>query len=424
MSSSGPAPRIPGNLGLRLARLVREISWLDAAFFLAAIGLSIVIRIVFLEFKSLDYFASLKPWYNAIKDAGFVVFATDFSTYNPPYLYLLYLIARYLPDLPTETAVKLPSLIADFACAGFVFLIVRSQLSRRAALAYLAGFAVLFAPTVVLNSAFWGQADSIFTAGLLGCVYFLGIRRPTLAVFAFSCALAFKLQAVFLLPMLVAITIKRRIPWKALLLIPFVLFLAILPSILAGRPALELLGVYGYQASQFESLTMNAPSVFALVPDTKRVFNLLYVPGVILGAAVALLWFTLLARSRNQVEGRLLTAAALVSMLLIPLFLPKMHERYFFPADILAICLAFLEPAFFFVPIVVVGVSFFAYQPFLFDRVYVPLPILAIVLIGITAYVTYRTVSRIYAAGPLERAPSQHRSAETHPRRDQGGGSI
>jgi Gpi18-like mannosyltransferase len=420
MRSPGSAPVVPHNFGLRVSRLVRQISWLDAVFLLVALALAVALRIVLLDFKSLDYFASLKPWYNTIKDAGFTAFSTGFSTYNPPYLYLLYLIARFLPDLPTETAVKLPALLADFVCAGFVFVIIRSRLPHRAAVPYLAALTMLLAPTVVLNSAFWGQADSIYTAGILASVYFLGIRRPVLAVFAFSCALAFKLQAVFLLPLLLAMTIRGRIPWKALLLIPSVLFLAILPSLLAGRPAGGLLGVYAYQASQFETLTMNAPTVFALVPDTKRVFNLLYIPGVMLGAAVALLWFTLLLRSRRDLAGMLLVEAALVSMLLIPLFLPKMHERYFFPADILAICLAFLEPALFFVPIAVVGASFFAYQPFLFDRTYVPLPILSLVLIAVTAFLTHRAVSRLYAVSEPQLGLAQPSSADLGAQQEPG----
>jgi Gpi18-like mannosyltransferase len=194
-----------------------------------------------------------------------------------------------------------------------------------------------------------------------------------------------------------ALTIRGQIPWKALLLIPAVLILALLPSWAAGRPIKELLGVYLYQASQFETITMNAPSVFALVPDSKRVFNLLYVPGIIFGAAVALLWFTLLCRSRRRFGRQLIAQAALVSMLLIPLFLPKMHDRYFFPADLLAIYVAFLEPSLFWMPMCVIGVSFLAYQPFLFERSFVSLPLLALVMLGLTAFLAFRTIGRMYA---------------------------
>ena len=384
----------------------------DALFLFAGFLLALQLRVVLLDFKSLDYFASLKPWYNAIKGGGFSVFATGFSTYNPPYLYLLYLIARFLPDLPTEAAVKLPSLVSDFICAYLVCLIVKSQRPHSTTVPYLAALAVLFAPTVVLNSAFWGQADSIFTVGLLACVFFLGIRRPILAMLGFGFALAFKLQSIFLLPMLIAMTLRGRIPWKALLFIPLVLVLAILPSWLAGRPLGELIGVYAYQASQFEAITMNAPSVFALVPDSRRVFNMLYVPGVIFGAGVALLWFAVLVRTRRPIDGPLIAKVALVSMLAIPLFLPKMHERYFFPADVLAICIAFIEPAMFFVPIVVVGVSFFSYQPFLFERSYVPVQVLAVVLTSVTAYVTFRVAKELHVGQPGGSAAQHGQSVE------------
>ena len=282
MQRSGTAARLLNDLGAWMARHRRAFS-LDALFLIAGLCLAVQLRLVMLDFKSLDYFASLKPWYNTIKSGGFSVFASGFSTYNPPYLYLLYLIARFLPDLPVEAAVKLPSLVSDFICAYFVLRIVRSQSRYRGALPYLAGLAVLFAPTVVLNSAFWGQADSIFTAGILATIFFLGIRRPIPAMLGFGFALAFKLQSIFLLPMLVAMTIRGRIPWKALLLVPLVLILAMLPAWLAGRPLSELIGVYAYQASQFEALTMNAPSVFAFVPETRRVFNLLYLPGDLVG---------------------------------------------------------------------------------------------------------------------------------------------
>ena len=412
MRSSGKASDVLRDFGRRISDPLRRATSLDALFLIAGLLLAVQLRLVLLDFKSLDYFASLKPWYNIIRSGGFSVFASGFSTYNPPYLYLLYLIARFLPDLPTEAAVKLPSLVSDFVCAYLVLLIVRSQGPYRRALPHLAALAVLFAPTVVLNSAFWGQADSIFTAGILACVYFLGIRRPVPAMLGFGFALAFKLQSIFLLPMLLAMTIRGRIPWKALLFIPLVLLLAVLPSWLAGRPLGELIGVYAYQASQFETITMNAPSVFALVPETRRVFNLLYLPGIVLGAGVALLWFAVLVRSSRLIEGPLVARIALVSMLLIPLFLPKMHERYFFPADVLAICIAFIAPALFFVPIVMVGVSFFSYQPFLFERSYVPLPVLAVVLTGLAAYLAFRVAAELYDRQPHNAAADSGHSPE------------
>ena len=67
---------------------------------------------------------------------------------------------------------------------------------------------MLFAPTILLNSAFWGQSESTFTAFLLLCIYFLMAEPSNLACLAFGVTFAFKLQAIFLAPLLVALVNK------------------------------------------------------------------------------------------------------------------------------------------------------------------------------------------------------------------------
>jgi Gpi18-like mannosyltransferase len=71
-----------------------------------------------------------------------------------------------------------------------------------------AALAVLFTPTVILNSSFWGQADAIHTTFLLACLYFLVTRREIPAFIAFGVAVAFKLQAIFLAPLLLILLLK------------------------------------------------------------------------------------------------------------------------------------------------------------------------------------------------------------------------
>ena len=75
-------------------------------------------------------------------------------------------------------------------------------------------------PTVVVNAAMWGQSDSIYTAGLLGCVALVVAGRPHGAMVAYAVAVAFKLHAIFLAPVLVGWIVARRIPVAALLWIP------------------------------------------------------------------------------------------------------------------------------------------------------------------------------------------------------------
>ena len=81
---------------------------------------------------------------------------------------------------------------------------------------------------------------------------------------------------------------------------------------------------------------------------------------------VTLIFMLVVAKSSLAFTPPLLVEIATCSTLLIPFVLPKMHQRYFFPADILSIVFGFYFPAYAYVPIVINLVSFFSYQYFLF----------------------------------------------------------
>lgn len=394
------------NVREKTLQALYRIDYVNLIIVLFGLLLAVALRFSLIEYRSIDYFGALKSWYIAIKSEGFSVFATDFSNYNPPFLYLLYIVIRFLPDTPPWIAVKIPALTADFACAYLVYHIVRIKYAG-GLFPLLAGLAVLFAPTVALNSAFWGQADSLFTAGLLACIYFLMTRKPRCASLSFGIAIAFKLQAIFLAPLLVALSLRKMVSWKTYLFIPFILVLALVPTWVAGRPFLDLLKIYPSQASQYESLTLNAPTVYAWVPDTKRVFNLLYIPGVIMGAIAAFVITVIIYKSRNEPTPPLTLELALISLLVIPFFLPKMHERYFYPADVISIAFAFYSPQYYFIPLAIGAISFFSYEPFLFNIETVPLSMLAMGLLLIITILARHAVILLYRSDPERTASEQ-----------------
>lgn len=139
---------------------------------LAAIG----VRLLFIDQVSGDYRTFVGPWYDYLTShGGFAAVGAEISNYNPPYLYLL-AAATYLP-LPKIVAIKLISIIFDVLLAGFAALIVRERFGRP--VIWVSCFAiVLFAPTVVINSAAWGQCDSIYAAFCVGSLYFLIREKP------------------------------------------------------------------------------------------------------------------------------------------------------------------------------------------------------------------------------------------------------
>jgi Gpi18-like mannosyltransferase len=224
------------------------------------------------------------------------------------------------------------------------------------------------------------------------------IRKHGLALFAFGIALSFKLQAIFLAPVLLALFARRIIHWKYFVLVPLALLLALVPAWIAGRPIVDLLNIYLFQTSQFESLTMNAPSVYAWLPASKQVFNLFYLPGVIAGVVAAFILLVVIYKSPNEITPSQIAELALLSVLVIPFFLPKMHERYFYPADVISIALAFYVPRLFYMPLLVGGASFLAYQPYLFGAELVPMPVLTLVLLVAISILFYHVMTLLYSA--------------------------
>jgi Gpi18-like mannosyltransferase len=363
----------------------------DLLFGTLCVALALLLRIELFPYETYDYHNYLGHWYDHLRENGFQGFKTGFSDYTPPYLYLLWL-ATHLP-LPKLYAIKSISLVCDFALAFVVLLLVRLKYDRRPI--WLAAFAaVLFAPSIFFNSALWGQCDVIFTTFLLAALYCLLRDGPGCALLFFSIAFAFKLQALFLLPLFAVLWAKGRLPLKYFLLIPAVYLALSLPAFLAGRPLSELLTIYLGQANTYPRLTLSAPNLYQWLPDNARLFG-----GAGLIFAVALAGFLCYACLKSEVPwGKHLTVRlALASALLVPFTLPYMHERYFYAADCIAIVYGFYFPRRFYVPLVVITISLFSYFPFLFrDMTVIKLPYLALLLAAVLVIVLVDLLKELY----------------------------
>jgi Gpi18-like mannosyltransferase len=359
----------------------------------------LLLRVSLLEFKSIDYFNYTKVWYGVLKTSGFSAFGGDFSNYDLPYLYLLYLVARFLPDIPGLVATKIPSIVADFATAWIVYRIVRLKYAA-SPFPLFAALAVLFAPTIVLNSAFWGQADSIYTCAALACLYSLLRRRPNRAMLLLGLAIATKAQAVFLLPFVFGLALRREFAWKYLFWVPGVVLLALIPDLVAGRPLLDLLLIYPAQAGQYQQLSLHAPSALSWIPDTGRLFTYFYDGGLIMATAAGLAVSLALYKAPAKLTSTLMLEVALISTLIMPFLLPKMHERYFYLADVLTIVLAFYVPRYYFAPLLMISVSFFSYQPTLFGAEPVPIPLLALGVFVLLIALGRQALLQLFAEPP------------------------
>jgi Gpi18-like mannosyltransferase len=227
--------------------LTPGLQWLARCTIGILFLLSLVLRLSLYHVITNDYTFFLSPWYDFIKThGGFAALKYNFSNYNPPYLYLLAL-AVYTP-IPKIVAIKTISIIFDGVLALFTYLILDLRY-RRSFAAIIGALVIVFAPTIFINSAAWGQCDAIYTAFCLGSLYFLLKERPAWVCVFFALAISFKLQAIFFLPVLLMVLLRRKLPLQHLVLIPLIFFLMLTPALIAGASLQSVLTTYPGQVS-------------------------------------------------------------------------------------------------------------------------------------------------------------------------------
>ncbi|MFE4605522.1 glycosyltransferase 87 family protein [Kitasatospora indigofera] len=346
MSSNPAAERRPGLRDRASGQIVAAVAIVVAAT---------AVRKLMFPWESDDYRYFLHPWYTHIADHGGFRALSDigFSDYNVPYLYVL----AALSHLPVQdlAGIKAVSTLFDLLTAYFAHRIVALRHPEGSWRPHMAGAVVLFLPTVMANSGWWGQADSVYSSFVVGALWFVLCRRPWWACTFFGIALAFKLQTVFVFPFLLVLLLTRRVPWRALLAVPAVYLLLDVPALLVGADLGQLLTVYSRQTGTYQTLSMNAPSVYLLFQPGDHADGVRRAGILLTGAVVLALvaWVVLRPAGRGPLRPggwtRELTDTQIVllattSVVLVPFLLPSMHERYFFLADVLSVVAAFYLP--------------------------------------------------------------------------------
>ena len=304
-------------------------------------------------------------WYQTLFEKGIgEALATNFSNYTPPYTYFLALATLTHNFIPPLIAIKLIPICFDMLGAFYVYKIIKLK-NQHGNIPYLAAAIYFAAPTVILNSSYWGQADSLYTSLLLACLYFLLTEKSFASMLAFGLAFSFKAQAIFFLPFLVIMAFRKRIPWSYFGLIPIVYVATILPVVLLGRPFLEALLIYAKQSDTFAILSMNAPNLYSLSP--REWYSSILPIGIIAAITVIAYWVYTTSQIKMGLDNKYIILVAVVSTALVPFVLPKMHDRYFYTTDVLSIVLAFYWPALWFIPVLYQLISASAISVFLFN---------------------------------------------------------
>lgn len=360
-----------------------KAKYIDFVFFFFITIFAIFARISMFDYTSGDYNSFLSPWFQQIKEAGGLPgIGLSLGDYTPSYIYILSFLT-YLP-IDSLVSIKVVSCIFDFVCALIIMNIVLQE-KQKFAIANIAYAVVLFAPTVILNSALWAQCDIIFTTFLVLCIYYFTKNKPMKATVFFAIAFVFKLQAIFLAPFLLFMWLKGKMKFRHFFLIPAIYLISILPAFFMGRPLTELLTIYISQSGQYNRLSLNAPNLYMWLNETNAKF--ITFAGILLCGVVILTILYLTYQKQFKIDNNIIYAFALLFALIIPFLLPHMHERYFYVADVLAIIYAFQRPKRFPLALGITLCSLLCYCPYLFAATPVDISYVAIFMLVIICFV-------------------------------------
>lgn len=211
---------IPGDTGHTLSRDPADI-W-DYGFW-SAFAVFLISRLI-LAFTMEGYPSDMScwaAWGQRLAETGPAGFysADYFCDYPPGYLYVLGLLSRFagvfhLQETGIAFLNKLPAVICDLALFALLFKLGRRFLNGKAAM-LLSGLFVL-APIFCLDSAVWGQIESVLMFLLVLSVLRLYEKRFLSAVLLYVLAVLVKPQGLILAPIYLFALLETK-NWKTIL---------------------------------------------------------------------------------------------------------------------------------------------------------------------------------------------------------------
>ncbi len=311
-----------------------------------------------------------RSWAILLNKDGFGAFYTlkDMHTdYPPAYMYVLWFIGGLkstfdleFDSYTYELLIKLPAILADLFAACFIYFIAVKEGAKRkeptdskltdfaAYTPSLVALAYVLNPAAILDSAVWGQVDSVLALLVILSIYLLYTKKYLGASLVYVLAILTKPQALMFAPVYMyaffmylkryrfsVIAFVQLILWflscamlAALIVMPF----AFTPEGFTFSPVIDQ---FTETLSQYAYTTVNAYNIYALFGlnwvsiETKFLFFTYDTWGLIF--LVIIVAVSLLIMFKSKGRSRIFIGAAFINIATFMLSV-KMHERYAFTA--------------------------------------------------------------------------------------------
>lgn len=297
----------------------------------------LLLRFMGFPFESVDYQQCLSSWTEQLKAYDSIhALAAYTGDYNYPYITILYFLT-HIP-VPSLYSIKMISVLFDFLEAGVLAstaMYIAGEDKKRYSMSLIVYALVLCNPVTIINSSYLAQCESIWAGLSLLAFYLVLVReKPAWGMFVFGMALGFKLQAIFILPILLIFYFyKKKFSIFHILWIPIAIEVLCIPAIIGGcgwdsaiTQYLHLLGEYPYMFYYYPNIW----TFFQTAPY--------YIFGriSILFAFVTLLIFAVLfIKCKKHYTVKDYVQYAAWTAMTCTMLLPCMHERYNYLAEIL-----------------------------------------------------------------------------------------
>lgn len=349
----------PGKLDSAITPTAKSANYLPLKLS-ALLLLAFLVRIL-LSVKEPGYEVDIncfRAWADGAYRLGLSHFYSEigFCDYTPGYIYILWLLGILRAKISFLSSsillLKMPAIICDLISGYLLFKLAKDNFSENSAL-FLAAL-YLFNPVILIDSAMWGQVDSVFTLFIFLTIYALVKEKRIIAYFCFAIGCMLKLQTLVFFPVLLAAILEQvflkdfsvKKMCKDLLgglgAILF-MYLSILPFHFENY-GLGFIELSKSTLTSYASVTVNAYNfweIFALNwhSQEETIGTITYAnlgTFFLICMTLATLYF-ILCHYKKDLHAKYYLAGAFIICAFFSLSV-RVHERYMFPVFMLLLC--------------------------------------------------------------------------------------
>ena len=323
--------------------------------FLSIAGM--VFRWTGIRFEGVDYQNSLLTWYLQLKDGSGLTALADYKgDYNLPYATILY----FLTLIPIEPIISIKMVSVLFEYLEAVLLMKMVMEAAEDGKKYLYGAVayglVLCNPLAVINSGYLAQSEGIWAYLALLSFWYIWKDKPVRGMWMLGFALATKLQAVFILPLILILYFyKKKFSILHLLWIPVAIQALCIPAIIGGCSFDIAYKLYAHMLGKYPFMYYYYPNIWTFFQEAP--YYQFGKAAICFTFGVLLIFAVLFVKSgkKHTLQDHLEYIAW--TTMTCAMLLPCMHERYNYIAEMVLPLCAIKKPKYRLPAIVLVLIS-------------------------------------------------------------------